>query len=514
MKVRVLDSNGKINILSYNKNDTRSLLELLWERHISMPAPCGGKGNCGHCQIQIISGKLDVTEKDKKFLSKTQLDQGYRLACQAYPSTDLTVRLSQSFIHGISTTAIDSCQHQNYSNTILAIDLGTTTIAYALVEKDSNNILQSMTSPNPQNTFGSDVMSRMEASNQGHSKLLAEHIRIALRRDINKLLSSTNPAQLKKIIISGNTVMIHLLMNYSCKTLSKYPFTPISLDEIQTTAENLSLSDYDIPITVMPGLSSFVGGDLFSGLVYIQSQYPTTVQDPWLLLDLGTNAEIILCDGSQQLFLTSAPAGPAFEGGNISCGIGAVNGAIHSATIKNQRLHYETIHNQPAAGLCGSGLIELIYELWKNHIIDETGLYKDEYFEKGYEIPLKNSGSLFLKQEDIRAFQMAKSATSSAIKVLLKKTGLSYREISKVYLAGGFGKYLNLKKAAGIGLLPHEWISKTTILGNSSLKGAIAYSQDPSIKKHILSHKIEEFILSNETCFTKYYYENMYFPKS
>lgn len=513
MKIKVINSDGKLHTVCCNGNDSESLLTILCEHQIYIPAPCGGKGNCGHCQIQLIAGRLEITEKDRQHLSTDKLNNGYRLACTAYPREDLTIRLPRTEIHAVSANSKSISEMTADSEYIIAADLGTTTLAFALVDIKSHKIIQKKTATNPQNSFGADVMSRMEASNSGSKMQLAVCIRQALQQNISSLVNTISSSRLKQILISGNTAMVHLLMGYSCISLSKYPFVPVTLEEIHSTARELNILDENIPVTITKGLSSFVGGDIFSGLQYLKYRYASSLTGPWIFIDLGTNAEMVLSNAQGNLFISSAPAGPAFEAANISCGTAAVDGAINRISIQKEKISYTTISGISPVGLCGSGLIEIIYELLKNHIIDSTGLLSDQYFENGYPILTGNEGALILKQKDIRAYQMAKSAVSSAIQILLEKSGLENDDIATVFLAGGFGTYLNLEKAAGTGLFPESWLPKIILTGNSSLKGAIARSLGKIPEENGNKVKLHEIILSNEESFTGNYYQNMYFPK-
>lgn len=529
MRIRILDEKGQFHNLAISDGETRSLHAILVENHFYLPAPCGGKGNCGHCLVQIISGQLDISEKDSVFLSETQLSHGFRLACQAYPKDTISIRLIKNSIQEFSLKKNPEFVPTATSKYIIAIDLGSTTLAYALLDVTSKKIIQTMSSTNPQSSFGSDIMSRMEASNNGAGEALSNCITNKISKDLKDFISYIPKKAIQEIMISANTAMVHLLMNYSCKSLSSYPFKPVTLKELLLSSKDLKIFDFDIPVVIMQGLSAFVGGDIFSGIYYLRKKQNEAFKKPWLLIDLGTNAEMVLYNGKKKLYITSAPAGPAFEAANISCGTAAIDGAITKCNIIQNELSFETIHNRKAIGLCGSGLIELCYELLKNGFIDETGLLKDPFFEEGYPIISNNENCLFLKQEDIRALQMAKSAVFSALQILLEKANLQYEDLQNVYLAGNFGNFLNLKKATGITLLPEELLDKIKILGNSSLKGAIEYglqNKDHFIKSVIEKKnetienselydntEIEEIILANEDEFHNYYYKNMYFNK-
>ena len=215
-----------------------------------------------------------------------------------------------------------------------------------------------------------------------------------------------------------------------------------------------------------------------------------------------------LLDGKGKLYVTSAPAGPAFEAANISCGVGSVEGAVNSICIENNVLQWTTIGEKKPIGFCGSGILEAVYELLKNGLMDETGLLCDAYFETGYPV-----GNLTITQQDIRQIQLAKSAVFSAIQILLQKAGAAPKQVEQIYLAGSFGYHLNVEKAVGIGLLPLEFTGKIKAVGNTSLQGTKELSLGRFYEKDLedMKNMCEEIYLSNETDFQSIFMENMNF---
>lgn len=511
-----------------------SLYHTLHKEGISLSAPCAGNGTCGACKVRVLQGNLPVTEKDKKFLSEEQLGEGWRLACQAYPgdgdcgNSNTTDVLGEDGNNGSTDTenggalviyipietfaAVTGYENDNRKQHdkpevayAIAIDLGTTTIAYELFSMETGRTCQILSSTNPQRSYGADVVSRMEQSNNGRKDMLKNILRQRMRSDISNLIKNVNPEKIKQIGISGNTAMVHFFMGYSCEELGRYPFTAVTLECIDTDAANLGIMDREIPVSISPGISAYVGGDILMGAASLNIQADSK---PCLFLDLGTNAEMLLADGNGKVYVTSAPAGPAFEAANISCGVGSVAGAISGMSIQNKKTSITTIGDCAPVGFCGSGILEAIYELLKNNLIDETGLLADEYFATGFPID-----RLRITQNDIRQIQLAKSAVISAIRILLKAADISADEVDKVYLAGGFGFHLNVEKAIGIGLLPKEFAGKVTTVGNTSLKGTKEYLLG-SVPVEVLNEMkqvCEEIYLSNDPEFQRLFMENMNF---
>ena len=231
-----------------------------------------------------------------------------------------------------------------------------------------------------------------------------------------------------------------------------------------------------------------------------------------LLLDLGTNGEMALRTNTG-IYVTSTAAGPAFEGGNIRWGMGSVDGAIANAKFVGGRLTVHTIGEKTPVGICGTGVIETVAELLQAGIIDANGKLIEPYFKTGYPLAENAQGEkIYLTQADIREIQMAKAAVRAGIEVLCMRAGVTFQQIEQVYLAGGFGYYLDVKKAAVIGILPQELAEKTTAAGNTALGGALQYLETPD-KKALMEVVAEagEVSLAEDEAFKERYISYMGF---
>lgn len=494
----------------YAMKSGESILQVLVRNHLVLEAPCGGNGTCGKCTIQLVSGKLSVTEADTRTLTREQLESGLRLACRAYPEADITVRIREQAEFKVLMSGEQSGNEQEHaaeeSEYGIAIDIGTTTIAMELIELHSGRTVKSIGELNQQRSFGADVVSRIAASNEGNAKRLTEMIRGQLSAMIKRL----EPASLNTIIIAANTTMCHILMGYPCESLGLYPYTPVNIKTIYT--DSYSLFGKDIPaceVIILPGISTYVGADIISGIVQCGI---TDTEHISAFVDLGTNGEMAL-GNQERILVTSAAAGPAFEGGNISCGTGSIPGAISSVEIKYKMARVKTIQNKTPVGLCGSGVVELTAELLRNGLIDETGAMSEEYIEAGYPVTRSIDGNVVMIQKDVREIQMAKSAVYSALVLLVKRYGISMDEVDKVYLAGGFGFYLNIEKAVAIGLLPRQWKDKIIVAGNTSLLGAKSALVDKWFieKAEAAVEVASELSLAMDQEFNELYTENMFF---
>ncbi len=499
-----------------------SLLELLRMNQIMAKADCGGKGRCGKCTVTFEKGVTPPTEADYKRFGEQQVAAGVRLSCLSYLTEDASIILADTKeeemkVQSTFVTNQQSIQREDADDTDdvfgIAIDIGTTTIAISLVNLDKANVVDTHTTMNHQRQWGTDVISRIQADSEGQGEALCASIRKDLAEGIEALLKKCGvlPERIEKIIIAGNTTMGHLVMGYSCKTLGYAPFTPVDISVITASVEELfGLKGYHAPIILLPGISTFVGADIVAGMYATGMHQDEKVS---LLLDLGTNGEMAI--GNKDRFLvTSTAAGPAFEGGNISCGVASVPGAICHVAIEGETIEIKTIDDKPPVGLCGTGVLETVYELKEAEWIDESGVLEDDYFEDGVRLGNTEDGKeICFIQKDIREIQLAKSAVRAGLECLIHEFGVTYEDISNVYIAGGFGYKMDYEKAVGIGMLSEELLPKMKAVGNTSLGGAIgALLEDSAIEqmKEIVNQSKEVELASSKE-FSQYYMDYMFF---
>lgn len=540
VNIRVI-TGAKETVIKGRKADP--LLRTLQEHDIFIPAVCGGRGTCGKCSVRFTYGASEPSEEDRKFFSREKLEEGYRLACKAYPARACTVvvdeRESSGFFvltdaettdpmdnttRGSSHTAgaaktgrrctdQEKDVHQIRENPAdvsygIAVDIGTTTIAMQLLELPERRTADVFTDINRQRAYGADVISRIEASNAGQKEELRKSICEQLAAGFHKLTDGRE-RKVSRMVIGGNSTMIHLLMGYSCETLGVYPFTPIDISLTHTTCrELLGMQDQEFDIMICPGVSTYVGGDITAGMYALDFDKR---ENPCVLVDLGTNGEMAIgC--KDRIMVTSTAAGPAFEGGNIVCGTGSIPGAVCKVELDGNKVKLETIGNEEPCGICGTGVIDTVYELKKEEIMDETGRMEDPYFEDGLLLSEKNGGIRFY-QKDVRELQLAKSAVRAGLETLISKYGSTYDDIEHIYIAGGFGYQMDVRKAADIGLLPAECLDKISAAGNTCLKGTVKALTDKDAEERLrgLADMSKEIQLSNDKEFQEFYMEYMYF---
>lgn len=466
----------------------KNLLEMLQEKNEYISAPCNGNGICGKCIVRYKSGATEPTKQDREFLSEKQLEQGYRLACQSYPTEEYKVEIpeleetievlsqweNQRTEEILKNTAEGTAEKTENALYGICIDIGTTTLAALLVNLKTEADCQTAVSVNHQRTYGADVISRIDASNNGKKWEMQRCIRQDLQKLVGELAEKEgiHVAQIQRIVIAGNTTMCHLLRGFSCETLGVAPFLPVDLSWMEgSAADFLGMKELDTKVVILPGISAFVGADIMAGIAKMNMHRSEGYH---LLLDIGTNGEMVL-GNCRHMYVTSTSAGPAFEGGNISCGMASIPGVIsHVFMEETGKAGFQVIgetdgenKKQQAIGICGTGMIDLVYELREHQMIDEHGTYSDLYFDTGYELAEK----VKFTQNDIRELQMAKAAIRAGVDILVKKAGIAFDEVDDCYLAGGFGTKIDIKKAAGIGLIPKELEMKTIPAGNTVLAG-------------------------------------------
>lgn len=372
---------------------------------------------------------------------------------------------------------------QNYG---LAVDVGTTTVVAQLVHLKSGNVLGVAGSYNLQAHFGEDVISRMIYACGREEGLHPLHL--AVIKNINQLIKSLTEEKgidlrdITALVAAGNTTMSHLFLSLMPCSIRVDPYVPTANVYPQIRAGELGLDIHPGAIVeVVPGVASYVGGDIVAGIIACgMADRPETR----VLIDVGTNGEIAI-GNNDWMVCCSASAGPAFEGGGIKHGMRATRGAIEKVIIADGRVEYKSIGKGKVKGICGSGLIDCLYELARNHIIDGEGKFHaspqdQRIMEKDGEIQFvlapasetEIGREIVITQSDISHLIRSKGAVFAAIKSLMDYVGLTFDAIDTFFVAGGFGSYLDISKAIKIGLLPDIDQSRIRFVGNSSLMGS------------------------------------------
>jgi uncharacterized 2Fe-2S/4Fe-4S cluster protein (DUF4445 family) len=436
------------------------LRELLFEHGVEFP--CGGRGRCRGCKVLVRKGLSAPNAPQREQLTEKELEAGWRLACQCSVEGDMELELRQ----WDAAVLVDETPFSFSPRPGLgvAVDLGTTTLVAQLLDLRSGRVLAVRTALNGQARYGADVMSRVQfAVNEGGARKLTESIREQIGKLIGQLLSAvTGPAgPVTDVVLCGNSVMHHLFCALNLEPLSRYPFAPTQIDMQIFPAAELG---WDFPgnpvVRFLPCIGGFVGSDTLAGILATR-----LAESPELagLVDLGTNGEIVLGNRDGMLCASTA-AGPAFEGAGISQGMRAATGAIHEVKLVEGCLTCGVFGNDRARGICGSGLVDAVAVGLDMGKIADSGRFANGTAEWAL------AEGVALTQRDIRELQLAKGAIAAGIRLLLARLGAKAEDLSRLYLAGAFGNYINRESARRIGLfrLPVE---KVQAAGNTALLG-------------------------------------------
>lgn len=465
----IVNENGKIYTFECKKGTTLSAL--LMKKGIQAEHPCGGQGKCGKCRVTV--------------------DGESRLSCKYIIEKDITVVIDSRENVSFPAGYLTEC---DFSQVSLALDIGTTTLELALVSENEKYIIDSITALNPQKIFGADVMSRIDYCRKHGVKELHDTVVACINTMTARLLDRYGIDNVNRLYVSANTAMLHMFFGVDCSDMGVSPYKSSFLEGKHASARDIGLARVG-EVVSLPCISSFVGADIVAGLNFAGMPEKGKYN---FLVDLGTNAEIVIYS-SDRVICTSAAAGPCFEGANISCGMGAVEGAV---CVYNYGEKPIMIGNSEPVGICATGLISVIAELLKNGIIDETGFMAEERFVL--------ADGVYLTREDVRSYQLAKSAVYSAVITLMRKTGITFRDIDKFFVSGGISSALNIEAAVSTGLLPAEAFYKYHVVDNTSLAGTVKYILENNDLSVFTENACYED-LASDSVFSELFIENMMF---
>ncbi|WP_099189086.1 ASKHA domain-containing protein [Tepidibacter mesophilus] len=575
-----------------------SILEAQSKAGLKPDAPCGGQGKCGKCLVEIIKGETRETVKScatyvdadmvidtaSKFNNHKILIQGIERKFEVDPiiktidvkvekckvgdnSSDwkrlkdavaINTNIDESSIPVNVSTVLNLSKFLNKNNYevnvvmseneiidlrlieeswyTVAFDIGTTTIVGYLLDGKTGEELCVVSMLNPQSKFGADVIMRshyaIEHGVHNLSSLIRKALNDLIEESVNK--SGISKSKIYLISIVGNTCMHHLLLGISPQSLVHSPYNA-SLSE----GLILNARDYDITINnngkliMLPNIAGFVGADTVGVLIATEFHKLDALT---LVIDIGTNGELVM--GNKDRMITcSTAAGPAFEGAKIQCGMRGAEGAIDHVGFNADKLEYTTIKGAKPIGICGSGLIDIIANLFKVGIIDDSGKLCSAREIEGsskidncnriveidgmkcfvivFENESGNGEKIFLSQKDIREVQLAKGAISAGINLMAEKLEIELSDIQQVFIAGAFGNYMSPQSACDIGLIPSCLRNKIKPIGNAAGQGSKIcalnkYEYKTSLK---IARDIEFLELATNPNFQEYFIDELEFPQ-
>ncbi|OQW72910.1 MAG: hypothetical protein BVN35_12965 [Proteobacteria bacterium ST_bin11] len=461
-----------------------SLRQALDTTDLRVRAACGGLGTCGACLIQTVSGDFNPpTLAERQKLLPEDLASGMRLACQLRAQSDCSLYLEHPAPHSVWKSLDPNQLYLAAGNPTIcehvygvAVDLGTTHIRLSVWNRQSGRRIGTRYSINPQVAHGADILTRLDAERlddqdchrigqQARDAIMAG-IRDILSRDIGEITPVL--AELGKVLIVGNTAMLTLISGNSGDSLYQPENwqSPIACIPADDEAWRQVWRTPHAEIDIAQPLAGFIGSDLLADLL---TTGITEQAQPMLLADFGTNTEIAVWDGIK-LWASSVPGGPAFEGVGMRNGLAAEAGAICSVSIGTEAIHLHTLGDAPARGYCASGFIDAVALLLDQKHLKPSGRFAAPQTAQGFLLQAGVSKSAIFAS-DIDIFQRAKASTAAAMAQLLAFSGLTVKDLSRVWVCGSFGQHLNLNNAFRVGLLPPVAVERVSLIANASLAG-------------------------------------------
>ncbi len=529
------------------------LSQVLQKKQFPLATPCGGKGLCGKCRVRVEGAVSPPDAEEARFLGEELLAQGFRLACRCTLLGESTVWLerpsSEKGVKGVpgDLSAYVSEAHgregregagevsagETLQDLYGAVfDLGTTTLGCFLYHLRRGTLEGFGFAPNPQACRGADIVTRLTLARESDKarEELQQMLLTSMKELLRGILREQNipPEDCTELLCLGNSGMHHLFVGLPPASLLTPPFSPLFRDGLEEPPGG-ALAGQLLPkarLRCLPLVEGFLGGD-FLGVLYSLQDRPS--EKPRLVVDLGTNGEMGLL-WKDRILGASAAAGPAFEGGNISCGTGARGGAVSGVRIQGSRLALETLEGLPPLGLCGSGLVDLMEVLLKGKGMDRQGRLaspgkilhpalreglQEEGEGRSFRFGFSGEGKpLELTQQDIREFQLAKGALRGGMELLLEQAGLAWENLEEVLVAGTLGTFIRKEAALETGLFPKSVADRISSIGNAAARGgALVLLQGPEGWRDILAlrDRVEHCSLESSSRFQELFLTFMSF---
>lgn len=470
-----------------------NLFVFLRAHALAPEAPCGGHGACGKCKV-LVDGRV-------------------KLACRTNIDRDMEITLPKGSRSSILTTGEplpvqpDTNPERGFR---IAFDIGTTTVVCYLLDASTGREVASAGALNPQKAWGADVITRIQASLEGHQPSMTGSIRKCMEELILDVCerAGISPAAAEVISVVGNPCMQQLFAGIPVDNLARIPFLPkITAPFCSVTSPFPDLCPHASLLTV-PDISGYVGADT---VACITATGLKNCGGNTLLVDIGTNGEIVL-RANGRMAACSTAAGPALEGARILYGMRASDGAIDRVSIYDGHMRCHVIGETEPLGICGSGIIDAVASALSLGLIDRRGRILTDAPSKEEKL-IRLSGKVILTQDDIREVQLAKGAIAAGVLLLCKRLGITPGQIDEILLAGAFGSFIDPVNACRIGLLPSGVKAKIRAVGNAAGEGAKRYALDRSAFEETaaLVHAVEPVELASEKTFQRTFAECMYF---
>jgi uncharacterized 2Fe-2S/4Fe-4S cluster protein (DUF4445 family) len=476
----------------------RSLFEVADALQIVVPSSCKRAGRCRECLVEVTEGGECLSAPGKE---ERGLPEGYRLACRARIVTEegnVGVRSLQrgSFQievaaqgllaeQGVAEPAVLRRDGRLYLGDVgcddpggplhgVAVDVGTTTVALRILDLETHMEVASASFENPQRFGGTDVMARIQYDTEHPGRLLQRALLDELARVILRL--PIDARTIYEYVVVGNSTMRDLVFGLDVSSIGQRPYRSLTEHEwrenrrtdtmLETTAKALRLPGHrEARVLGLPLVSGHVGADAAACLLALR---PHDREELVAIMDLGTNTELFL-GNRERLLCASCPAGPAFEGRSITCGMPGLEGAIARIRIADDgKVETSVLGLKEPKGICGSGLIDLLSELRRTERMNHLGRLED-----AEEFVVDRRHGIVLRESDINELAQAKAANVAGLVLVAQAYGCNWSDVSKLYLAGGFGRHIDVAAARAIGLVPDLPVERIVTVGNAALEGAV-----------------------------------------
>lgn len=479
-----------------------SLFDYAESLGIKVPTSCRKQGKCKECLVEITQGMECLSPRTTE---ESHLRENFRLSCRCQiikdtgvvrchtlrrgnmkierhafelPASAKKLQLDPAVTRDGDRVLLDGVEIDRATGPIhgIAMDLGTTTVVVRLLNLETGEVVADASIENPQRFGGSDVMSRIHYDTHDKSKLLQRTLLGYLTHIIEEF--PVDPKSIYELVVAGNSTMRDIFFRLDVYSIGQNPYQSITELEmaagsrtstsVTSTAVKLHLPVHPrARIYGLPIISGHVGADAAACMLAVDIANEERLV---AVMDIGTNTELIL-GNKDKIYAASCPAGPAFEGGKISCGMPGLTGAIEKVAIQpDGAMKLQVIGDGPAEGICGSGLVDLMSELLRTEQMNSLGRF--EHGDGRIVLNAKSEAPVYFTESDVNELAQAKGANVAGLQILFQNFGIRFEDLDVFYLAGGFGRHLNVQSSKRIGLIPNIPETKIIQVGNASIEGA------------------------------------------
>jgi len=472
-----------------------SLFDYAERLGVRIPTSCNKQGKCRECLVEVTAGDAGLSPRTER---EQHLGGAFRLSCQAHVLSGSvqchTLRRGRMQIERGSNRAATVMERLSGDRYGLAADIGTTTVVLRLHDLSTGELVADAAFENPQRFGGSEIMSRIQYDTEHPGRLLFRTLAGYMAHAIEEF--PVDPRSIREVVIVGNSTMRDLFFRQNVWSIGQSPYrsiTEIEVDQGKRTGTALETTgvrtllpiDPQARVYGAPIISGHVGADAAACMLAVDLAHEERLV---AIMDIGTNTELIL-GNRDRILAASCPAGPAFEGGAISCGMPALDGAIEDVAIADDgSFRLGVIGGSAPEGLCGSGLVDLMAELLRTGRMNTLGRFDDE-------ARIDVAPGVYFTESDVNELAQAKGANVAGLRVVASEYGVSFDDIDVFYLAGGFGRHLKIDAAQRIGLIPSIDPARIVQAGNAAIEGASIALGCPGKRR-----ELEELVRRVEHC--------------